>query len=435
MIKELDSILYELESKGSNKDELSKLKKKLIPILNQNKDLEIIIKDIVDKIVFETKKFLNLKNKDDINYNTGFSSSIYLPSFDGSGEIDILLTGGYGSREKENFKITSNTKFDIASITKLFTLILVLKLNEEGIINLNDKIVDIDPNYKGLEDYTINDLIRMHGILYTDCKISSAHNSKEAYTILKSVYLKDNSRKKNKYNDYGAIIVGKIIEKIISEKAGKKRNLDDIMHEYIFNKVGMFETKFNPIDDNISGNGGYNNLVHDPNTQLLDGITGSAGIFTTSRDLNKLAKALFSVNYNESGLISKSSLKKLGEITFPRSKQCGKGNLGVYVKNPLGYAKTFTPSIFSTDSFSHQGWTGAIAYFDPNNFIHFNFLPNAILKEDKKYIIHDKPKGYIDAFIDYSDFIIKHIMIIYIIKKYYNIYKNQDIELKEKIII
>lgn len=433
MIKELDSILYELESKGSNKDELSKLKKKIIPILNQNKDLEIIIKDIVDKIVFETKKFCKLKNKDDISYITGFSSSIYLPTFDGGGEINILLTGGYGSREKENFKITSNTKFDIASITKLFTLILVLKLNEEGIINLNDKIVDIDPNYKGLEDYTINDLIRMHGILDTDCKISSAHNSKEAYTILKSVYLKDNSRKKNKYNDYGAIIIGKIIEKIISEKAEKKRNLDDIMHEYIFNKVGMFETKFNPIEDNISGNGGYNNLVHDPNTQLLDGITGSAGIFTTSRDLNKLAKALFSVNYNESGLISKSSLKKLGEITFPRSKQCGKGNLGVYVK--ANYNKTFTPLVFSTDSFSYQGWTGAIAYFDPHNFIHFNFLPNTILKADSKYIIHDKPIGYIDAFVNYSDFIINHIMMIYIIKKYYNIYKNQDIELKEKIII
>ena len=327
MVKELDDILNELESIGSNKDELKRLKKMIVPLLEQNNNLEIIINNIIDKIVIESKRFLNLKNKDGIQYTTVFISSIYLPTFDGIGEVNILLTGGESSRISDK-KIDENTLFDIASITKLFTLILTLKLSEDGIINLDDKIVDINPDFKGLEDYTFNDLLRLHGILATDLKIPSASNYKEAYNILKTIYLKNNTRKKNKYNDLGAIIIGKTIEKIMSKRIGKDLNLNDIMNEYIFKKADMLNTTYNPDGNNISGNGGYDSLVHDPSTRALNGITGSAGIFTTSKDLNKLAKAL----YNNK-ILSKDSLKKIGEITFPNSFQCGKGNLGVYVKS------------------------------------------------------------------------------------------------------
>ena len=127
MVKELDDILNELESIGSNKDELKRLKKMIVPLLDKNNSLEIIINNIIDKIVIESKRFLNLKNKDGIQYITGFTSSIYLPTFDGSGEVNILLIGGVSSRISDN-KIDEDTLFDIASVTKLFTLILVLKL-------------------------------------------------------------------------------------------------------------------------------------------------------------------------------------------------------------------------------------------------------------------------------------------------------------------
>ena len=115
MVKELDDILNELESIGSNKDELKRLKKMIVPLLDKNNNLEIIINNIIDKILIESKRFLNLKNKDGIQYITGFSSSIYLPTFDNSSEVKIVLIGGKGSRIND-IKIDKNTKFDIASI-------------------------------------------------------------------------------------------------------------------------------------------------------------------------------------------------------------------------------------------------------------------------------------------------------------------------------
>ena len=428
----LDNILNRFENSGSSKEELIKLKSMIEPKLD--KSLDSIIKELISEITEETKRFINLKNKDGISLLSGFSSGIYLPTFDGSGEVNLLLTGGVGSRLNDDLKINSSTMFDVASVTKLFTLILTLKLSEEGIINLDDKIADINPDYKGLEDFTFNDLLRMHGILYTDGNVATAEDEKEAFRILKTLYLKDNSRKENNYTDFGSIVIGKTIEKIMSLREGRIITLNDIMNEYIYKKAGMTNTTFNPTNTNISGNGGYDTLVHDPKARILGGMVGSAGIFTTSTDLNRLAKSLYSVNYVNKGLISKLSLERMGEITFPDSKQSQKGNLGVYVKHPLGYDKTFTPSVFSNNSFSHQGWTGSIALFDPNNNIHFNFLPNAILKSDNKDLIrNDKPVGYGSCWDSYEEAIVNNIMTMLIIKKYFNIYKNQDFEVDKHI--
>ena len=208
------------------------------------------------------------------------------------------------------------------------------------------------------------------------------------------------------------------------------------MNEYIYKKADMKNTSFNPTQTNISGNGWYDTFVHDPKARILGGMIGSAGIFTTSRDLNKLAKSLYSVNYSNRGLISKLNLRKLGEITFPNDKQSKKGNLGLYVKHPAGYNETFTPSVFSTNSFTSQGWTGAIALFGPNNNIHFNFLPNAILKADNKEIIrNDKPVGYGSMWDCYEEAIVNNIMVMLIVKKYFNLYKSQDLMIDEQIII
>ena len=433
-MENLETILNSLQEKGSSLDELKKLKNMIEPRIGNNRSLDSIMKELIGEIIQETKNFVESKNKHGISYVSGFSSGIYLPTFDGSGEINLLLTGGVGSRSNDNLVINSCTIFDVASVTKIFTLILTLKLSEEGIINLDDKIADLNPDFKGLEDFTFNDLIRMHGILYTEGNIASAHNEKEAFNILKTIYLKNNTRTSNNYTDFGAIVIGKTIEKVISEREGKKITLNDLMNEYIYKKAGMTNTTFNPTSYNISGNGRDDRLVHDPKARLLGGMVGSAGIFTTSSDLNKLAKSLCSVNYANRGLISKLNLKKLGEVTFPDAKISQKGNLGVYVKNPLGYAKTFTPSVFSTDSFSHQGWTGAIALFDPNNNIHFNFLPNAIFKSDNSELVkNDKPVGYGSCFDTYEEAIVNNIMIMLIVKKYYNMYKSQDITIDEHI--
>ena len=429
-----DRIIKDLELTGSNIEELKEIRETVKRNSDANKDLDTIMFELKENIKDITSKFYNGKNNFGIKYMTGFTSSIYIPSFDSSGEIKILLNGGETGRVSNKIEVNKDTLFDTASITKLFTLILVFKLEELGLINLNDKIKDLDPDFNGMEDFTFNDLIRLHGEILTDGNITLAHNEKDAYQILKTAYLKSNTRETNKYTDFGAIIIGKTIEHILSKKYNKDVTLEELMHKYIFSESNMNNTLFNPKGLNISGNGGYDTLVHDPKARILGGAVGSAGIFTTSDDLNKLAKNLYSVNYINPKLINKEHLDRLGEVTFKDGREPQKGNLGIYVKHPLGYEKTFTPSLFSTGSFSHQGWTGSVALFDPNNLIHHNFLTNTIYKTDNKDEIRaDKPIGFGNAWDIYEKEIIKKIMIMMITKKYFNLYKDREVNINDEI--
>ena len=420
----INTILNELVKSGSKIDYLNELKSRCLELTEKDIDLDEALSSIAKEIREQTEMFLSGKNDYDINYITGISTCIYLPDFKGNGEYKLKLIGGKTARSR-SIKINQNTMFDVDSITKLYTLILLFKLEELGLIDLNKKISEINPDFQNLGDFTLNDLVRLHGELRTKGNIADAKSEEEAYSILKTLHLSSDSREENKYTDLGAIVISDTIEKVISKQKGEKMTFEDIMYEYFFNQLNLFQTQFNPLSHNLSGNGNHQSLVHDPKARILGGAIGNAGLFISSEDLARLAKNLYSVNFYNSQVISKKHLARLGEITFPNSAQSNKGNLGIYVKHPLGYEKTFTPPEFSNGSFSYHGWTGSVALFDPNNLIHNNILVNSIYNSTDKYLVkNDKPVGFDIAFLEYQKQITKNIMLMYVAKQYYNRYLN-----------
>ena len=54
-------------------------------------------------------------------------------------------------------EMTEDTIFDLASITKLFTSISILKLVQNGTINLTDEVIRYAPEFKNLKGITIFD--------------------------------------------------------------------------------------------------------------------------------------------------------------------------------------------------------------------------------------------------------------------------------------
>ena len=147
---------------------------------------------------------------------------------------------------------------------------------------------------------------------------------------------------------------------------------------------------------------------------------------------------MFKINYINlnklESIISRSNLIRLGQITYPNSDISYKGNLGVFVKNSQGLGLTYTSNLLSNNSFSHQGWVGSVASFDPNNLIHFNGLVNAIYEtDDKSKLKNDKPIGYKDRWIKYQKEVINNAMLLMIAKKYFNMYKDVKIEINETI--
>ena len=344
-----------------------------------------------------------------------------MPDYVNRGSYKLKLLGGTRNRST-SIPIDENTMYDVASITKLYTLLLTFKLEEMELINLNDRVVDINPDFPGLEDFTFNDLIRLCGVLKTQGNMAKATSKDEAESILKTLYLEDNSRDKNTYTDFGAMVLSDTIAKIVSKYEGVSMSFDQVMDKYLFKPLGMQLSTFKPQTDNITGNERDDRKVHDPKARIFGSALGHAGLVIPSDDFIRLADALFTVSY-----VNWEHIKRLGEITFPDSRLSSKGNLGVYVKDDRGYDVTYTPLEFSTGSFSAEGWTGPTAIFDPNNKIHYSILVNSILKDrEPEFIKADKPIGFLDAFQSYQVCITPDIMKMFVAREYFKFLDNDE---------
>lgn len=406
----IDQILNELVERGSQIDYLNELRKKSLELASKDFDLDEVLSHIAKDIKEQTEIFLNQKNNYETNYISGISTCIYLPDFDNNGEYKLKIFGGKGSRSK-SLKINEQTLFDISSITKLYTLILLFNLEQQGLIDLNSKISEVNPDFSNLNEVTINDLISFYSELNTTMDINCASSPSMLYKILKTTFVSNKGTEDS--TDISALILSDTIEQIVSKNTGKDMSFEDIMYEYLLNPLNLFQTQFNPISYNLSGNGNKQRFVQDHKAKLLGGAIGSAGLFATSEDLTHLAKSLYVVNYANRGLLKKHNLDRLGQ-----NNQNYRGNLGLCVK-------PFSPSEFSKGSFSKQAYNGSFVSFDPNNLIHSSILVNAVYNNsDKDLSKDDKPIGFDIAFEEYKLQIIKNIMLMYIAKQYYNKYCN-----------
>lgn len=393
-----------------------------------NKDIslrEVLV--LFEKEINEmTYEFLNTKNKDGIRLVSGLSNQIYLPNYENNFSYGYKVIGGYRNREMKD-KIDENTLFDVASITKLFTLLLLLRLCDLGYMSLNDKVRDVNSDFNGLNDFTFNDLIRLHGEYRTIGNVAEAHNIKEAYERLYSLYLVSEDRTRNKYNDFGAIVIADSISKVMSRIYGRYMSFSDILSIYLLYPLGIYNTMFNPKSDNISGQGSIK-CVHDRKTRDLGGESGAAGLFTNAKDLCLLSDEIFKSMIGKSRTIKKDITQKLGEVTFPSSSQFEKGNLGVYVKSFIPYS-SYVPNVYSKGSFAHQGWTGSATSFDVNRRIHQSILVNAIYEsDDKEKIVNDKVNGYTPEFKNFQNRMAEIALEMRILINIYNKYFEEDVK-------
>ena len=311
---------------------------------NKNKDIDDIYDSILDELEEISYDFLHA------NVINGICSNIVV------GGINLNADGGS--------RIWYDTEYDIASITKLFTLILVLKYIDNGLINLDDKVCDIDSNFKYL-DYTIYDLLVMSGLIRTSKRIDEANCYNEAVDILYNVNSINSDKYVNNYTDIGFMVISKILEDITGIR------YDDL----IINFYKEYGININTLDD-VRGNG-YDDLKpHDPKARIM-GLIGSAGIFINSSNMDKFIDKIINCE-----LISYDNLINLSKKRF-NCNHPNKGIAGIYIKHPLGIKKSSTPLEYSKYAFSHQGYTGSCIIVDPINKIHNNILVDAI-KEDKK---------------------------------------------------
>ena len=234
-------------------------------------------------------------------------------------------------------------KFRIASITKTFTITILLQLADEGLLSLDDTLDKFFPDKPALAPVTVRQICNMTSGIYNYTEIAF-YNEESENNLLKKwepEELVDIALKEGfyfspgtgfHYSNTNTILAGMIIEKITGNK------IEDEFKSRLFEPLNM-NSSFFATDRNINGNHlhGYVNIdgeYIDVTTIFDPSIAWTAGsVVSTLSDLHTWCVAL-SEGYLLSENMQKERLTWGGYSDYEQYKYC----LGIcYLGNYLGH--------------------------------------------------------------------------------------------------
>ena len=168
--------------------------------------------------------------------------------------------------------------YDLASVSKVVGVgTLLIFLWYQGKLDLERPVTDFlsECDYP---DISIGQLLT-HA---TDLNPFIPNRDQLSADELKKAMFHLNRREKPAflYSDVHFLLLGFVLEKMFDE------DLDALLQEKIWNLWGMNETQFGPVSQAVpTVRGKKAGMVHDPKARLLGRHAGSAGLFSTVKDL------------------------------------------------------------------------------------------------------------------------------------------------------
>lgn len=160
------------------------------------------------------------------------------------------ITNHYGKTDLENnYSVTDSTMFHLASISKLYTSTAIMQLVELNQLSLEDKLVDILPNFK-MKDKRYLDIKIKHLLTHSSGLPWNSHLKKspdDATAI--PLYIQNLQKKKlnfapggemsyKTYSNVGYNLLGAVIEKITEQK------FDEFVSENILLPLKMSQSTY-----------------------------------------------------------------------------------------------------------------------------------------------------------------------------------------------
>jgi CubicO group peptidase (beta-lactamase class C family) len=310
-----------------------------------------------------------------------------------SGKVCFHKAFGFAQLTPVKIPLTTNTLFDLASLTKpLATATAMALLTESGTLQLENPISKFLSEYKSgdKKSVTLAHLLShraglpdwkpyFKAIVRQDSKspgfLGSLAAKHKVYQMAHNEPLIHQPGTHCLYSDIGFMILGEIIEKVTGE------TLDQFCKSEIFSMLKCKRTFFLPTaptravipqgagapaaTEHCPWRGKFvQGGVHDDNAYAMGGVAGHAGLFSTAQEVYILVTNwIDSINGN--GFIKAKLAKQF--VTRRRApKDCGRLPCGSFA---LGWD---TPSLensssgdfFSPKSFGHLGYTGTSIWVD-----------------------------------------------------------------------
>ncbi len=211
----------------------------------------------------------------------------------------IIYQKGFGNANIERkLKVNTDTKFRIGSITKQFTAAAILRLQEQGKINIADKLSTYIPDFPRGNEVTIQHLLThtsgMHS--YTDRsdfgdKITLPVDDSVLLKLIESEPFDFNPGDKFSYCNSGYYILGYIVSKISGKPYGEYLS-DEFFKPLGMKNSGVYNNAKRPENEAV----GYryeNGKAFKANDWDMTWAGGAGAIYSTVEDLFIWNEAIF----------------------------------------------------------------------------------------------------------------------------------------------
>ena len=298
---------------------------------------------------------------------------------------------GRKARAMDGLESGERTLFDLASVTKLFTGITLMRLAEKGKLDLQRPAADYCPAFRNLGGVTVEQLMGFQRLIQTPGRVDGQGSRAEAEQCLFGAF-DAGAAGQRAYSDIPAMILKYVIE------AADGRSLYDSIRKRILEPAGMEETwaavpeerkrdclLYGPEyriegEKRIRRPAPERGVPHDPKAGILQGnsgdLCGHAGLFSTLGDMEKLGEALLAGR-----ILSAESLRRMAVNRTGRRKPDGSYTqfLGYlcYVKHPDQYYSEI-PAAMGPAAFGIGGFTGNHFSVDPEGNRYTVFLGNRV---------------------------------------------------------
>ena len=199
----------------------------------------------------------------------------------------------YGNVEKDGLPIDEFTIFEIGSVTKVFTSLVLADMIEKGELNLDDPIDKFLPEHvdtpsRDGEKITILDLATHtsglprwpDGFPLRDTEEQLAFDREELYDYISHVELSRDIGSQYEYSNIGVSLLGHIL----SLQAGQ--SYEDLVKERVFDKFGMKNTCIKQCDS-LRDKFAKPHLMWFPSSELnlSDDLAGAGEIRSSGKDM------------------------------------------------------------------------------------------------------------------------------------------------------
>jgi uncharacterized protein YbbC (DUF1343 family)/CubicO group peptidase (beta-lactamase class C family) len=284
-----------------------------------------------------------------------------------------------GVRAATPIPATTDTLYDLASLTKLFTATCVMRLVEGARLALDEPVARYLPEFaaNGKRAITLRQLLTHTAGLPARINLWETDATPEA-RLGRALAVTPTAPPGTRfvYSDMGPIVFGHVVERTVDTP------LDVAIADLVTGPLRLSETRFRPSpnlrpriapteDQSRLGRGLLWGDVHDENAWALDGVAGHAGLFGTAADVGVFGQLFLDGGATEG--VRLLGQEMVAEMVRSQIQPLEWRGLGWELN-----ADYLMGRLASPETFGHTGFTGTSLVIDPHHALVVVLLTNRV---------------------------------------------------------